>query len=631
MPILNVQNAAVGFGDREIFHNVSFSVEKGEKIGLIGANGAGKTTLFNLITGALEPTDGKVIMPSGLRLGHVEQHACIGSPRTVYEELLTVFEPLKQMERELEEIHRKVELTDGKVPEYLERQHALNEAYAARGGLTYVSRAHATLAGLGFTKAEEELSVTALSGGQRTKLSLGKLLLSEPELMLLDEPTNHLDTESCEWLEDFLQKFGGALIVISHDRYFLDKVTSRTFEFSAKKLYTGKGSYSVYIKNKALRLETDRREYEKGMTEVTRIKKMIEQQKQFGQERNYITIASKEKQIQRILDSLPELPPKEHAFKLRFGEVVRSGDEVLVAEDLGKSYEGKELFRHVDLRLFRGDRVFLLGPNGCGKSTLLGLIMNRIPKDTGFVRFGQNVRVGYYEQTQRSLMADRSVLEEIYASFPHLTVPQIRSLLGAFNFRGEDVEKNMNAVSGGERARVALLKLILQKPNFLVLDEPTNHLDAASREVLEDALSEYEGTLLCVSHDRYFVNRLAGRILYFSGSEVLSLDGNYDAYVSAVRDAPAVSAGQSAEKKPNAYMQRKEQERAERKRQSRIARVEQRLSEIEEEKNTVSALLSTPATASDYEKVLELTARIETLDRENGELETEWLELNETE
>ncbi len=632
MPVLNVQNAAVSFADREIFHDVNFSVEKNDKIGLIGANGCGKTTLFNLITGALEPTDGKVIMSSGLRLGYVEQHACIGSPRTVYEELLTVFAPLMEMERELEEIHRKVELTDGKVPEYLERQHALNEAYAAAGGLTYVSRAHAALAGLGFTKAEEDLPVSALSGGQRTKLSLGKLLMSAPELMLLDEPTNHLDTESCEWLEDFLQKFAGALIVISHDRYFLDKVTSRTFEITAKKLYSGKGPYSTYVKNKALRLETDRREYEKGMTEVNRNKKMIEQQKQFNQERNYITIASKEKQIQRILDSLPELPPKEHDFKLRFGEVVRSGDEVLIAEDLCKAYDGKTLFRHVDLRLFRGDRVFLLGPNGCGKSTLLGQIMNRVPKDAGLVRFGQNVRVGYFEQTQSALMQDRSVLEEIYASFPHLTVPQCRTLLGAFNFRGEDVEKNMKTVSGGERARVALLKLILQKPNFLILDEPTNHLDAASREVLEDALASYEGTILCVSHDRYFVNRIANRIIYFNGTSVLALEGNYDTYVNTIRASAAdAAAAQTTEKKPNAYLQRKELERAERKRQSRLAKIEGRLQAIEEEKNAVSALLSTPETASDYEKVLEFTARLEALERENGALETEWLTLSETE
>ena len=629
MSILNFQNVAMYFADREVFSRVTFSVEKGNKIGLIGANGCGKTTLFGLITGALEPTEGKIFMSSGLRIGHVEQHACRDSTLTVYEELLTVFQSLMELEHKLEEIHRKVELTNGRVTEYLEQQNALNEAFVSAGGLTYVSRAHAALAGLGFSKEEENLPVSALSGGQRTKLSLAKLLLSEPELMLLDEPTNHLDIVSCEWLEDFLQKFSGALIVISHDRYFLDKVTSKTMEITAKKLFDGKGCYSEYMKTKALRLETERREYEKGMLEIKRIEKMIEQQKQFNQERNYITIASKEKQIERIRATLPEIPPKAHAFKLRFADVQRSGDEVLYAEGLTKAYEDKTLYENVSFQLYRGDRVFLLGPNGCGKSTLLSMLMGKIPVESGYCHFGVNVRVGYFEQTQASLMHDRSILEEIYAAFPRYTVPEIRTMLGAFNFRGEEIEKNMRSLSGGERARVALLKLILQKPNFLILDEPTNHLDAASREVLEGALAEYEGTLLCVSHDRYFVNRLAQKVLYFSGTSVKALDGNYDSYIAFLRGASAQPAHENTEKKPNAWLQKKEQERNERKRQSRIRKIEERLSEIAKEKDAVSAELSAPETARDYEKIIELTSRIQALDEEESALENEWLSLSE--
>lgn len=629
MSILNFQNVAMHFADREVFSRVTFSIEKGDKVGFIGTNGSGKTTLFGLVTGALEPTEGKIFMSSGLRIGHVEQHACRDSALTVYEELLSVFRRLIDLEHALDEIHRKVELTNGKVPEYLEKQNDLNEAFVASGGLTYVSRAHAALAGLGFTKEEENLPVSALSGGQRTKLSLAKLLLSEPELMLLDEPTNHLDIVSCEWLEDFLQKFSGALIVISHDRYFLDKVTSKTMEITAKKLYTGKGSYSQYMKTKALRLETDRREYEKGMLEIKRIEKMIEQQKQFNQERNYITIASKEKQIERIRATLPELPPKEHSFKLRFTDVQRSGDEVLYSEGLTKAYEDKTLYENVSLQLYRGDRVFLLGPNGCGKSTLLSMLMGKIPVESGYCHFGVNVRVGYFEQTQASLMQDRSILEEIYAAFPRYTVPEIRTMLGAFNFRGEEIEKNMRTLSGGERARVALLKLILQKPNFLIMDEPTNHLDAASREVLEGALADYEGTLLCVSHDRYFVNRLAQKVLYFSGTSIKGLDGNYDTYVSYLRGAAVQADRETDEKKPNAWLQKKEQERNERKRRSRIQKIEQRLREIAEEKDAVSAELSAPETASDYERIIELTARLQTLEEEESALENEWLTLSE--
>ena len=371
MSLLSCQNLCVSFAQRDIFKNASFEVNKGDRIGLIGVNGSGKTTLFQVICGQLEPTDGNLVKASHTEIGFVEQHACAESRLNVYDELLTVFRPLMELERELEELHRKVELTAGAVPEYLERQEELTRQFQDRGGLTYQSRAHSCLKGLGFTEAEEALPVAALSGGQRTKLSLGKLLLSEPDIMLLDEPTNHLDITSVEWLEDFIGKYSGTLLVISHDRYFLDKTTTRTIEISNRKVICGKGNYSVYMKNKAERLESDRRVYEKGILEIKRIEKMIEQQKQFGQERNFITIASKEKQIERIRAELPELPPREKTFPLRFGEVVRSGDEVLIAEGLSKAYDGKRLFENVDLRIYRGEKVFLLGPNGCGKTTFL--------------------------------------------------------------------------------------------------------------------------------------------------------------------------------------------------------------------------------------------------------------------
>lgn len=627
MSILNFQNVCLSFADKEVLRDVSFSVEKGDKIGLIGSNGSGKTTLFRLVTEELEPTDGKIFKSGLLRVGSVAQHACGDSDKTVYEELLTVFRPLMDMERELEEVHRKVALTDGKVPEYLHLQDELTTAFQNGGGLTYVSRAHSTLAGLGFTKAEENLPVSALSGGQRTKLALGKLLLSEPELMLLDEPTNHLDIVSTEWLEDFLSKYAGALLVVSHDRYFLDKVTSKTMELTACRLYEAPGSYSTYMKTKALRYETDKREYEKGMLEIKRIEKMIEQQKQFNQERNYITIASKEKQIERIRATLPELPPKEKEMRLRFSQIVRSGDEVLHAEGLAKAYDGKSLFRDVSFDLRRGDRVFLLGPNGCGKTTMLGVLLGAVTPEAGFVHFGQNVKVGYFEQTQREMMHDKTVLYEIYDEFPSLTVPEIRSLLAAFLFRGEDIEKNMRTLSGGERARVALLKLILRKPNFLILDEPTNHLDVSSREILEDALASFEGTILCVSHDRYFVNRLATRVLSFRGDGVTQIEGNYDAYVSLLQADAAEKP--AAVKKPNAYLQRKEAERAERLKASRVKKIEARLSAIEQEKAALETALALPETAADYEKVLFLTGQFTALGDERDALEEEWLTLSE--
>jgi len=629
MSQLSCQNLRLSYAQRDILINATFDIAKGDKIGLIGSNGCGKTTLFKALCGELEPTEGRVIKANLTEIGFVEQHACQGSTLSVYDELLTVFSHLFEIEEELEVLHRKVELTEGKVPEYLERQASLTEEYQNKGGLTFRNRAHSCLMGLGFTAEEEKLPVTALSGGQRTKLSLGKLLLSEPDIMLLDEPTNHLDIKSVEWLEDFINKFTGTVVIVSHDRYFLDKTTSRTLEISAKKLYQGKGAYSEYMKQKELRLESDRREYEKAQLEIKRIEKMIEQQKQFNQERNYITIASKEKQIERIKAAMPEIPPKEHTVKLRFSECVRAGDEVLTAENLAKSYDGKTLFSGVSIKMYRGEKVFILGPNGCGKTTLLGLITDRIPKDAGLSRFGYNVSVGYFEQTQKSLMSDKTVIEELYDRFPGKTVSELRGYLGAFNFKNDDIEKLMRDLSGGERARIALLILILRKPNFLILDEPTNHLDFQSREVLEEALKEYDGTILCVSHDRYFVNRLSSRILYFDGDAVTSYDGNYDDYLSVIAGKAHAVSSEKAPKKVNDYKLRKELESQERKRKTRLLRLEKELEEAQTKRDEMNELLSTPETAADFEKVMELTAELEKINSYIEEMETEWLELSE--
>ncbi len=629
MSLLSCQNLRLSYAQRDILINATFDIAKGDKIGLIGANGCGKTTLFKAISGELEPAEGRVIKANLTEIGFVEQHACQGSTLSVYDELLTVFAHLFSMEEELEALHRKIELTEGRVPEYIERQASLTEEYQNKGGLTYKNRAHSCLMGLGFTADEEKLPVTALSGGQRTKLSLGKLLLSEPDIMLLDEPTNHLDIKSVEWLEDFINKFTGTVVIVSHDRYFLDKTTTRTLEISAKKLYQGKGSYSTYMKQKELRLESDRREYEKAQLEIKRIEKMIEQQKQFNQERNYITIASKEKQIERIKASMPEIPPKEKTVKLRFAECVRAGDEVLVAENLTKAYDGKTLFKGVSIKMYRGEKVFILGPNGCGKTTLLGLITNKIPKDDGLSRFGYNVCVGYFEQTQKTLMSDKTVLQELYDRFPTKTVPELRGYLGAFNFKNDDIEKLMRDLSGGERARIALLILILKKPNFLILDEPTNHLDFQSREVLEEALKEYDGTILSVSHDRYFVNRLASRILYFDGNTVTSYDGNYDDYLAVIAGKAQSTSAEKAPKKVNDYKLRKELESQERKKKTRLGKLEKELSEAQEKREQLNELLSTPETAADFQKVMELTSELEKLNASIEELETEWLELSE--
>lgn len=628
MSLISCQNLCVSFAQRDIIINATFDVAKGDKIGLIGSNGCGKTTLLRALSGELEPTDGRVIKAFATEVGFVEQHACADSTLNVYDELLTVFSRLFEIEKELEEVNRKIELTDGKVTQYIEMQAALTEEYQNKGGLTYKNRAHSCLMGLGFSAEEERLPVSALSGGQRTKLSLGKLLLSEPDIMLLDEPTNHLDIKSVEWLEDFIGKACSTVIIVSHDRYFLDKTTTRTLEIANRRLYQGKGSYSAYIKTKELRLESDRREYEKAQLEIKRIEKMIEQQKQFNQERNYITIASKEKQIERIKAGMPDIPPKEKTVKLRFDECVRTGDEVLIADNLKKEYDGKVLFSGVKMDIRRGEKVFVLGPNGCGKTTLLGLIMNKIPKDDGFSRFGHNVSVGYFEQTQKTLMSSKTVLGELYDRFPTKTISELRGYLGAFNFRNDDIEKLMCDLSGGERARVALLILILRKPNFLILDEPTNHLDFNSREVLEEALREYDGTILCVSHDRYFVNRVASKILYFSGESINSYEGNYDDYLKFMADE-TVAVQEKAPKKVNDYKLRKELESLLRKKKTRFSRLEAELEDAQKKRDELNEALSSPDTASDFEMVMELTKQLEDINSAIDEMEMEWLELSE--
>ena len=325
---------------------------------------------------------------------------------------------------------------------------------------------------------------------------------------------------------------------------------------------------------------------------------------------------------------MPELPPKEKTVKLRFSECVRAGDEVLIAENLGKSYDGKPLFSGVSIKMYRGEKVFILGPNGCGKTTLLGLIMNKLPKDDGLSRFGHNVSVGYFEQTQSTLMSEKTVLMELYDRFPTKSIPELRGYLGAFNFRNDDIEKLMCDLSGGERARVALLILILKKPNFLVLDEPTNHLDFQSREVLEEALKEYDGTILCVSHDRYFVNRIASRILYFDGNSVTSYDGNYDDYVNIIAGKPSEQAAK-APKKVNDYKLRKELESQERKKKTRPSKLEIALAQAQKERDELNELLSTPDVAADFEKVMELTSKLEKINAAIDEMEMEWLELSE--
>ena len=627
MSLLTAQNLTFGFLDGVLFKGAAFKVEENDKIGLIGANGTGKTSLFKLIIGTYAPNEGGIVRGKDVRIGYMEQYLECDDNQTLYNEALTVFSDVARMEEELEEINERL-LTESSI-ELIEKQVKLTEEIERRDGLVYKAKTKSALIGLGFSEKDLDLKVNSLSGGQRSKLSLCKLLLSDTNLLLLDEPTNNLDIDAVNWLEDFLIKYKGAVIVVSHDRYFLDKITTSTMEIAHKKLTLTTGNYSVFQKLKAERELTIEREYEKTITEIKRIEGIIEQQKRFNQARNYITIASKEKQIERLKETLVVPDKALKSIHFSFKTDVRTGDEVVNVKDLSKSFPDKKLFSNFNLSVFREDRVFLLGPNGCGKSTFLKILNKEVNHDYGTFRFGSNVKIGYFDQNIDKLHSDKTVLDEVWDMYRFMTETEIRSALAMFLFCGEDVYKKVSLLSGGERAKISLLKIMLSKPNFLILDEPTNHLDITSREVLENALSDFDGTMLVVSHDRYFINKLANKTVYLTHDGAVNIDGNYDNYLQYRESQNAVAVTDKEEKKPivNDYKLRKEKASNERKRKTRISKLEV---EIEETENKISLLeeeISTPEISANYEKLLEYTNNLNDLRTSLEDMYSEWEEL----
>lgn len=626
MSLLTAQNLTFGFLDGVLFKGAAFKVEDNDRIGLIGCNGCGKTSLFKLITGEYSPNEGGIVRGKDVRIGYMEQYLDCDDNQTLYGEALTVFNDVIEMELQLAEINR--QLLQSSDISLIEKQLRLTDEIERRDGLVYEAKTKASLLGLGFKEEDLTARVSTLSGGQRSKLSLCKLLLSNANLLLLDEPTNNLDVDAISWLEDFLMKYRGAFIVVSHDRYFLDKVTSSTMEIAHGKIMLTKGNYTVFQKLKAERELTIEREYEKTMTEIKRIEGIIEQQKRFNQERNYITIASKQKQIDRLRETLVVPDKALKSVNFSFKTDLRAGDEVLIVDELSKSFPGKPLFKNFNLKIFRDDRVFLLGPNGCGKSTFLKIINREQVPDDGAFRFGSNVKVGYFDQNIDKLDSGKTVLDEVWDMYRFMTETEIRNALAMFLFRGEDVYKKVSLLSGGERAKISLLKIMLAKPNFLILDEPTNHLDITSREVLENALCDFDGTLLVVSHDRYFINKLSSRIVHLTHDGAVSIDGNYDNYL-AFRENKQITEIKAVEKKPvvNDYKLRKEQASLERKRKTRINKLETEIGELEENIRKLQDLLSTPEITADYERLLSLTTELDESKNYLDTLYVEWEQL----
>ena len=626
MAVLDVQNLTLSFGEKTLFSNVSFDIKEKEKVGLIGCNGAGKTSLFKIITGEYTPDDGACFISKNSRLGYMEQHTC-SENKTVWDELVSVFDELAVIEKRLEEITVLLTNGEGNQAELIEEQDRLNTIFTRDGGLTYKSMTRSALIGLGFGEDDFAMPTAKLSGGQRSKLILAKLLLSKADFLLLDEPTNHLDIKAVEWLEGFLKDFNGACLIVSHDRYFLDKITTKTVEIENKKCRSYIGNYSEFLIKKAAEQKAIEEKYENDMKEIARLEGIIEQQRQWNREKNIKTAESKEKVVERIKAQLVVPDSKVARIRFDFTPKCVSGDDVLSVSNLKKSFGDKTIFSNTSFEVKKGERVFLLGDNGCGKTTLLKVLMKDYAPDDGTFKFGSNVLTGYFDQVQAKLDLTKTAIEEVWSSFPSMSETSVRSALAAFLFKGDEVYKNLSDCSGGERARIALLKLMLGKFNFLLLDEPTNHLDAFSREELENTLLDYSGTMLIVSHDRYFINKLSSRILELTPIGVNEYLGNYDEYIERKNRTASQEVVEKKEtvKKVNDYLLKKERRSQMLKMKNRLAKVEEEIEKTELEIDDINSKLTT----SDYEELMELTAKLDRKTQYRDILYTEWEELSE--
>lgn len=632
MPALSVRNLTMTFIERNLFTDVSFDVEERDKVGFIGANGVGKTTLFKILNGEISPVSGTVTFSKNVRPGYMEQHACNNPRADVYHELLSVFDRLSDMETEISALAHQIDNKSGNLDELVERQTMLIEQFERAGGLTYKSRTRSALLGLGFSENDFTMPVGNLSGGQRSKLCLAKLLLSQSNMLLLDEPTNHLDIDAIAWLEGFLRDFKSAMIIISHDRYFLDNVTNKTIELEHNRAMVYKGSYSEFVKKKESVNESLKNKYEHDLKEIKRIEGIVEQQKRWGQAHNFITAASKQKEADRIKEGLVVPESELETMRMHFKPRCESGNDVLICKNLAKSFDNKQLFKNVDIHIRKGERVFIIGGNGCGKTTLFRILTGKTPMNSGEYDYGANVEIGYFDQMQQNLDLSKTALDEVWDTFPNMTQTEVRSALASFLFKGDEVFKPLSKMSGGERARVSLLKLMLKGSNFLLLDEPTNHLDASSREELEKTLLDYSGTMLIVSHDRYFINKIADRILLLTNNGVKEYLGNYDYYLERTTAeksgaVPTENKKDNKEKTQNDYFLQKQKQSEERKRQTKLKKAEAEIERLDEEIAKTQELLSSEEVAADYEKLMELSKHLEDLQKQQEEQYEIWEEL----
>lgn len=633
MIVLSCNNLNKSFGIDSILENVNFTVNEYDKIGIIGVNGTGKTTLFKIISGIYGYDSGDIYTSKDCEIGYLEQNTNFHSENTILEEVLEVFKDVIEMEKYLRDLEHKISEessnTNSTTLEKLMNEYSNKlEAFSDMNGYGYKSEAKGVLKGLGFSDEDMDKPISILSGGEKTRVLLGKLLLKKPTLLLLDEPTNHLDSEAIEWLEVFLKQYKGTVILISHDRYFLDQVVNRIFEIHNKKLKTYNGNYSDFIKASAIEKELELKKFEDQQKDIKKQEESIERLKAFGREKHLKRARSKEKALAKV-DVLDKPEAYRKKAKIEFNPSVTSGNDVLQLRDISMGYGERILFKDLNLDIYRGEKVALIGANGIGKSTLFKIIMNEVTPLSGDIKFGTNVNVSYFHQEQKTLNLDNTIIDEIWEDNKQLTQTSLRTMLGAFLFEGEEVFKKISTLSGGERARVAILKLILSNANLLLLDEPTNHLDIDSKEVLEEALSSYTGTIFTISHDRYFLNTVVDKVLVLDENGITEYLGNYDYYIEKKKQVQEMNTVEVIEEKTKTQLKeerRKEREQREAEKKNRVKRqnIEKEIEETEAKIEEMDVLLCQEEVYSNPEKSKDVSLQKASLEEKLSALYEEW-------
>lgn len=648
--ILSVSNIDKSFNDIPVLKNISFHIEDHDKAAIVGINGAGKTTLLRIIMGELTPDNGIVTISRDRTIGYLSQNEAVSGGNTIYEELLSVKQNIIELEQKIRSTELQMKTASGDTLQRLMNTYSdLTHAFESGGGYAYKSELTGVLKGLGFTENEFTRSVDTLSGGQKTRVALGKLLLIKPDLIILDEPTNHLDMSSITWLETYLKSYKGAVIIVSHDRYFLDRIANKVIEIDNTKAAVFTGNYSDYAAKKEILRTAEYNAYMKQQQEIKHQEEVIEKLKSFNREKSIRRAESREKMLDKI-DVLEKPTTVRADMHLHLEPKYESGNDVLHVENLSKHFGSLTLFEELGFDIRKGEHVAIIGDNGTGKTTILKMINDLVAPDTGEIRLGTNVAIGYYDQEHHVLHMDKTLFEEISDDYPTLTNTEIRNTLAAFLFTGEDVFKQVKSLSGGERGRVSLAKLMLSEANFLILDEPTNHLDIMSKEILEDALNAYTGTVLYVSHDRYFINKTASRILDLNHQVLTGYLGNYDYYLEkkeeqlALIEAAKRNAGSDLPQTHDSaadgnngtpvdgrqdWLARKEQQAAQRKKENALKKCEDRIEELETRNGEIDSLMTSPDICTNVAKLQELNQEKEANNTELADLYEKWEQLSE--